>query len=581
LETKRKRFGIRYWIRNFVNQNFNLLIVNLEMLSAVFREALRLKLTELNAFQDEIFYEYIGVLVENQHPFEVLVEKLAIFLGEKSYAFAQWLVLYIASVQQNIQELKKQQYQQHLIQQIQHEQIQQQQKQQITQFLLGTPNPTPIGEPSHQLKSVIGDVNIRRHNSDPPVRILKSAMEKANETPKFQSSYRKRSPERRRSNASRTASSSSNSTNFRNNRNVSSERSERPDRSVHLESSERFNPREERRSSLDYSDARFERKSTLNRSQNGEERRLSPDFKYPSTHDSQPRTGLRTPPKVVNAYGIVTRVLDDDEIVDDAIEQEENFQVIQEDYYDVENNMGEEFVEIVDDGLHENGKIQYSDQRIEENKNLKEVMRQNPIKIETHYRSNRPTKPAKVSKSSQTRVPEVFLDTDALKRSKVALCTFWPNCKKGSKCPYFHPTICANFPQCPFGQQCAFMHPLVPCKFGNECLNPQCNFVHPSDLAYATNLQNPMLPALTYGPPVRQKVEVCKFGVNCLRPNCFFNHDIPGTNIGARLSANRTVVNNFIPRIKCINGPTCQNPVCTFQHLERDPINSAWIRENK
>ena len=43
-------------------------------------------------FADDMFTEYIVVLLQNDNTFEDLVEKLQVFVGETAHPLAQWLV---------------------------------------------------------------------------------------------------------------------------------------------------------------------------------------------------------------------------------------------------------------------------------------------------------------------------------------------------------------------------------------------------------------------------------------------------------------------------------------------------------
>lgn len=44
---------------------------------------------------DEMFTEYIAVLLQNENSFEDLVEKLQVFVGETAHPLAQWLVQFM------------------------------------------------------------------------------------------------------------------------------------------------------------------------------------------------------------------------------------------------------------------------------------------------------------------------------------------------------------------------------------------------------------------------------------------------------------------------------------------------------
>ncbi|GAA5804250.1 hypothetical protein HPULCUR_009737 [Helicostylum pulchrum] len=146
--------------------------------------------------------------------------------------------------------------------------------------------------------------------------------------------------------------------------------------------------------------------------------------------------------------------------------------------------------------------------------------------------------------------------------AKKERCKYWPNCKNGEECIYFHPTtVCPDFPNCPKPAiECMFIHPeiaksvmpqqikklAVPCKFFPYCSNPACPFVHPvvaqpyymqpkpSFTAPGQRLQIPCKNAdactrpdchfLHPKDPNPQADIVCKFDGACTRPNCFYKH---------------------------------------------------------
>mmetsp|Transcript_27616 Transcript_27616/g.54289 ORF Transcript_27616/g.54289 Transcript_27616/m.54289 type:complete len:529 (+) Transcript_27616:39-1625(+) len=44
--------------------------------------------------------------------------------------------------------------------------------------------------------------------------------------------------------------------------------------------------------------------------------------------------------------------------------------------------------------------------------------------------------------------------------AKLVKCVFWPNCTKGSDCPFHHPSeLCSFFPNCRYGSTCLNIHP--------------------------------------------------------------------------------------------------------------------------
>ncbi|KAI9288376.1 hypothetical protein BC943DRAFT_316385 [Umbelopsis sp. AD052] len=131
-------------------------------------------------------------------------------------------------------------------------------------------------------------------------------------------------------------------------------------------------------------------------------------------------------------------------------------------------------------------------------------------------------------------------------RKERVRCTFWPNCKKGDECPFWHPrTLCRDFPNCPkAANECLYVHPEIAksedakpnCRYWPNCTNPRCPYPHPLGNAKA-NKRNPT---------------PCRDGDNCTRPGCHFTH--PRDN----LSASSTL---------CRFGPNCQRyPDCPFEH---------------
>eukprot|EP00026_Physarum_polycephalum_P005012 Phypoly_transcript_05038.p1 GENE.Phypoly_transcript_05038~~Phypoly_transcript_05038.p1 ORF type:complete len:587 (-),score=75.16 Phypoly_transcript_05038:164-1924(-) len=151
------------------------------------------------------------------------------------------------------------------------------------------------------------------------------------------------------------------------------------------------------------------------------------------------------------------------------------------------------------------------------------------------------------------------------KKIKKEKCQYWPNCKRGDECAYFHPTQkCKLFPDCPFADKCLYIHPSVPCKFGAKCARPDCAYSHPAPSSlslsgtYPTSTfapkgtlsVNTALPTgLGVGPskfaPVHGAgVKPCKHGFACPRDGCTFFH----------------------PPNACVYGDACARPGCAFAH---------------
>eukprot|EP00123_Amoebidium_parasiticum_P016732 comp23563_c0_seq1/m.39835 comp23563_c0_seq1/g.39835 ORF comp23563_c0_seq1/g.39835 comp23563_c0_seq1/m.39835 type:complete len:342 (-) comp23563_c0_seq1:176-1201(-) len=163
---------------------------------------------------------------------------------------------------------------------------------------------------------------------------------------------------------------------------------------------------------------------------------------------------------------------------------------------------------------------------------------------------------------------------DAGKRARTAngegedgkrVCTFYPNCRNGDACPFYHPDSepaapakprstkpCANFPYCSWGEECNFMHPRPNCRFGPGCRNMACPFNHPNGMP-ATAFPPAFgayggFAAMGFGggfgaaqPPK------CRFFPNCANPNCQFFHPVP-----------------------CKFGDSCRNPNCQYLHTGKD-----------
>ncbi|XP_020605748.1 zinc finger CCCH domain-containing protein 14-like [Orbicella faveolata] len=122
-------------------------------------------------------------------------------------------------------------------------------------------------------------------------------------------------------------------------------------------------------------------------------------------------------------------------------------------------------------------------------------------------------------------------DSSQSKSKQAEKCKFWPDCKNGDDCPFYHPTVTCRFFRCtnsvcPYTHKLknklqtspvaapvsAFMFPSpsvlippaptaqpVPCKFYPSCTKSDCPFYHPQP-------------------------KPCRFGLNCTRPNCLFTH---------------------------------------------------------
>jgi hypothetical protein len=136
-------------------------------------------------------------------------------------------------------------------------------------------------------------------------------------------------------------------------------------------------------------------------------------------------------------------------------------------------------------------------------------------------------------------------------------CQFWPNCRHGSSCKFYHPTeLCRFFPHCRAGDRCRYIHPVgragapagmalmrtmmglptqhgipIPCKYGYACerrrKDRSCPYIHP-------------LVACRYGKECRKKAlgtcvfshaPLCRHGWSCARPGCSFAHPVQESEI--------------------------------------------------
>ena len=119
-----------------------------------------------------------------------------------------------------------------------------------------------------------------------------------------------------------------------------------------------------------------------------------------------------------------------------------------------------------------------------------------------------------------TPIPEPRPVTEP--KQNLIKCTFFPRCKNGTKCKFFHPSeVCTYFPRCTRGELCLYLHlepsprikrkypTAVECKFGANCRNYSCKFAHTQSNGNG------------YG---TRSAKLCLYGANCTRPNCKFVH---------------------------------------------------------
>ncbi|KAK4536217.1 hypothetical protein CDCA_CDCA07G2242 [Cyanidium caldarium] len=140
---------------------------------------------------------------------------------------------------------------------------------------------------------------------------------------------------------------------------------------------------------------------------------------------------------------------------------------------------------------------------------------------------------------------------------EVPKCQFWPNCKHGDQCRFFHPTEpCIYYPNCRAGDRCRYIHPdagrgmptqllmmqkmmqmhtqgmmAPPCKYGYACerrrQNKPCSFSHPQiTCRYGKNCKRQPrggMPGMP-GTCMFSHAPLCRNGWECSRPGCAFAH---------------------------------------------------------
>ncbi|KNC97579.1 uncharacterized protein SPPG_07051 [Spizellomyces punctatus DAOM BR117] len=140
-------------------------------------------------------------------------------------------------------------------------------------------------------------------------------------------------------------------------------------------------------------------------------------------------------------------------------------------------------------------------------------------------------------------------------------CTYWPHCKRGSNCVFWHPTQpCRAFPSCPKGNQCLYVHPTdqypIACKFGVQCMRPGCSFTHPPGHHSMGHAGKPL----------------CRFDPNCTKPGCPFLHKSLHKNGSVNVFSmvpGKTPSTEVTSGTVCKFEPFCQRPNCAFQHPSR------------
>ncbi|XP_044183377.1 zinc finger CCCH domain-containing protein 14-like [Acropora millepora] len=154
-------------------------------------------------------------------------------------------------------------------------------------------------------------------------------------------------------------------------------------------------------------------------------------------------------------------------------------------------------------------------------------------------------------------------DTSPVKNKQATQdrCKFWPECKNGDSCPFYHPTVtCRSFPNCRFGESCRFIHP--PCKFDGRCANSACPYTHKLKNKQQTSpvsapLSGFMFPSPSVLIPSSPIVPPtpCKFYPSCTKADCPFYHPQPKP---------------------CRFGLSCSRPNCSFSHPAK-PSSLKWV----
>ncbi|KAI8348030.1 hypothetical protein EDC96DRAFT_313110 [Choanephora cucurbitarum] len=182
--------------------------------------------------------------------------------------------------------------------------------------------------------------------------------------------------------------------------------------------------------------------------------------------------------------------------------------------------------------------------------------------------SDRPSVFDRLGGSKPVVIPPRSLDEPKKKER----CKYWPACKNGKECPFFHPTkMCPDFPNCPKkASECTFIHPEtsqpviqppvmnklpIPCKFFPYCNNPVCPYVHPivapQQQAFFMQAQSSF---------TQQRVQVpCKNGDACTRPDCHFLHPKDP---------------NPLAEVICKYDGACTRPNCFYKHTKENNAQS-------
>ncbi|XP_040598584.1 zinc finger CCCH domain-containing protein 14 isoform X5 [Mesocricetus auratus] len=150
-----------------------------------------------------------------------------------------------------------------------------------------------------------------------------------------------------------------------------------------------------------------------------------------------------------------------------------------------------------------------------------------------------PVKEEEAKGDSTERIQAEMTDLSVTQKPEKLLerCKYWPACKNGDECVYYHPiSPCKAFPNCKFAEKCLFVHPN--CKYDAKCTKPDCPFTHMSRripvLASKPVVSSPAPSSngqLCRYFPACKKMECpfyhpkhCRFNTQCTRPDCTFYH---------------------------------------------------------
>lgn len=139
----------------------------------------------------------------------------------------------------------------------------------------------------------------------------------------------------------------------------------------------------------------------------------------------------------------------------------------------------------------------------------------------------------------------------------VPKCQFWPHCKKGDECKFYHPT--------------------EPCKFYPNCRSGErCRFIHPTSGRFPASAGLVMMQKMMQMNPQAMMAPPCKFGFACERRrtnHCSFAHPLIACRFGK--NCKRQHVNGassyrgicaYSHAPICRNGWDCHRVGCTFAH---------------